>query len=475
MLWFRKQKKNKENIDLSVEEALIHILEEWENGLSISHEEFVRRFDKSKAQIICDKLKNLIGEKINSEYSKEQIRIVLKIILREQKRIEREDLNDFSDVYDDVTSKVDNNIKANFYYDETNNFGKLYFKPDGTCNEDIEKYFVLGGICSEDMHTYEINDLYDALNLETNKPEFKAFDIFGNGSFSDCLSKNHITVLLKWIRDNEFLLHFEAVDHLNIIANDIARLISDTDEENYFFTCSIMEMLKKDRGDIINSLIEYGYPQINNPAGFMDELIKYVEKMKKDEKPSTPIAILSQQVIYDHLIKKIKKAKLSISSSEYGKDNIVDDYLTYYLKKPIIFLESTHTYDKEEKIQKLLKKQGKITIHGNHLNNYHFEDSEKEPLIQVCDVMVSLFAKFLYFLDDFQIGDKTIKTINKLPRIFDTPTKRENFLIFMELLRKSYDKNKKLINLHESHVEDNKYNLFIHINEISDNEVSFTK
>lgn len=100
-----------------------------------------------------------------------------------------------------------------FYYDETNNVRKLYVDEDGF-NVALPKIFVLGGIAHEGVvRAIDISSLRQAMKVQKNVRELKLAYV-AKGEFVDLLKSEKLTIFLRWIRDNGFVIHYHEFDPL---------------------------------------------------------------------------------------------------------------------------------------------------------------------------------------------------------------------------------------------------------------------
>ena len=100
---------------------------------------------------------------------------------------------------------------CHFYYDETNNFGKVYITQE-EFNVSIESNFVLGGIIDNE-ELIEFEEFRKSLKLQANVNELK-FKNIATGSFTDCLKSWKLKMYLEFITDSEFDVHFSSLNIL---------------------------------------------------------------------------------------------------------------------------------------------------------------------------------------------------------------------------------------------------------------------
>ena len=89
--------------------------------------------------------------------------------------------------------------------------------------------------------------------------------------------------------------------------------------------------------------------------------------------------------------------------------------------------------DAEKQVEKALW-DDIIEVDGEILTNYRFEDSASNPMIQVCDYVVSILRKYFIFLDQ---GMNNIETeINRLDE-----QQQKNFKLLNKVMKQSLDYN----------------------------------
>ncbi len=108
-----------------------------------------------------------------------------------------------------------------FYYDESNNIRKLHLTSKGL-NVDKACNFVLAGIVHKgETHCADFDALRRSLNIQLSAKEIKLKHI-GTGSFENILKSKKLGVLLKWLIDNNFYLHYF---NLNVLYWSIVDII----------------------------------------------------------------------------------------------------------------------------------------------------------------------------------------------------------------------------------------------------------
>lgn len=177
--------------------------------------------------------------------------------------------------------------KFTFYYDESNNIRKLYLTSKGlnvekTCN------FVLAGIVHKgECHSADFESLKESLCLQKSAKEIKLKHI-AKGSFERILASEKLNILLKWLLDNDFYIHYFS---LNILYWSIVDIVDSIIEnlnfvERHFFIQSHMsvksdlyKVIVNNEALFLENLREFEYPNIKSDKvkEFTDFLVSFVK------------------------------------------------------------------------------------------------------------------------------------------------------------------------------------------------------
>ena len=415
--------------------------------------------------------KQSIAQNLGSTVAKEYQRARAKVMR------ENESLIDITDLRNTLIEGGEYNLsfdtKYTFYYDETNNYRVFRIK-NGKFNESPQKYFVVGGLCLDSENGVDFEQLEEELHLPQNLEEIKGGVIVGNNaSFIECMRSRRLNSILKWVDQNGILLHFEAVDHLEIIAKDLCRLCGKDIENEYICEYIFYKCLRQDIEEVEKLLVKYKYPNIENGKikDFLVEWRMFILKVFKVMNDDLSIDLLAKKIFLDSVLCDIDKA-INSNLSFKGRDKIIENYFPYYIVKPMIFRKAEHIFDDEKEIEKILKENIYI-IEGEYVDNYLFVDSKAYKMVQISDVMVRVVAKFLEFVNSFEIGEKTIYSVLQLNKRLTTQIQRENFELFMKIIRKSRKENELLIRIKANFVNMNALDLLTSVTDVDNDGVSF--
>ncbi|MCZ6104189.1 DUF3800 domain-containing protein [Campylobacter ureolyticus] len=311
-----------------------------------------------------------------------------------------------------------------FYYDETNNIRKLWFKNKNKLNNNIYKNFVLGGIVIlEEKQKLDFNSLKISINLNKNAQEFKLKHI-GKGDFLDILRSRKLINFLNWMEENSIYIHYININLLYWSIVDIVdsfidcKLIYNHNREIkdplYFYA-------KDNLNEFLNLFYKYKYPNIKDcdVYNFKSELVKLISVNKK------------RYDFKDKLLEILNTYEDEMVFIQNNKDLVLEDnFYVFYYNNFYNFPFSYHIFDEEYKIKKELDKY-KFKFNGTDWKNFEFLNSKESEFLQVSDVIVGLLGKLFEFVNNS--SNNFINELNK--------TQFENFKKIMNLLSKSANKN----------------------------------
>jgi len=306
-----------------------------------------------------------------------------------------------------------------FYYDETNNLRKFWFKNENKFNipiSDLSKNFVLGGVTHlKSKMSFDTDTMIKTLKLPKNIKEMKLTYI-AKGNFLSSLKSKKLEIFLNWMISNDLFLHYSNLNILYWSAIDI--LESMIPEEllqiHMELKTILYEFIKIDLNNFIEILYKYEYPNINRKEAnnFLDEILGYI-------KSNECKFILKHPIIDTNLIKLVysiiahsKNTELTFIMNE--KSHILIDDLFIFYKKPFgIFKNSYHIFDEESSIEDIFNRW-EFFNNTEKWKNFEFQDSKTNDLIQVSDVIIGLIGKLFTY-----INDAHFKELNQLKNNLD--------------------------------------------------------
>ncbi len=314
------------------------------------------------------------------------------------------------------------------YYDETNNIRRLYLK-DSRFNVNKADNFVLAGILHKGLSAdSDYSTLFQMLNLQKNTHELKLKHI-AKGNFLDMLKSDKLLIILNWLIENKFYIHYF---NLNITYWSVIDIIDSIIGELHhpFYIMNHMSLksdfyeLANSNSDVfLNALYEFNYPDIPEEKAheFCQWLIDFTcmhSCMLSDYRASA----------LENLVKESQKIEdLPFISGFHGRE-LIDSFMVFYLRNLYLFKNSIHIFDEEKSIQDEVKKFP-LTENGMPIQNHEFVKSHNSEAIQLSDVIAGFLGKYFSYLKDVNdeqlvldkagLTSKQVKTLSALKHIID--------------------------------------------------------
>lgn len=160
-------------------------------------------------------------------------------------------------------------------------------------------------------------------------------------------------------------------------------------------------------------------------------------------------------VVLKVLFENAKRQK-ELTFIQDEKPNIwVDEFVQFYRQEIFNFTNKTLIFDEEKQVQGILAKEV-YKIDGKVLSNYSFDDSSKNPMIQVSDYVVSILRKYFIFLDR-----KESQVESDLKALDDVQL--GNFKLLNKVLRKSVEYNPVFFHFTSSIHTKNKFDKYLNV------------
>ena len=382
-----------------------------------------------------------------------------------------------NDMVQAVPSHIDQSIVRTFYYDETNNFGKLWLKPDrednAHFNADVEQNFVIAGIVTPYDFNFDDAGLdqktllskFGLVNNQTTELKFKGH--FSEPDFLQIVNRPRTLNFLKLIDELGVDIHVTNINSLYFGVVDI--IDSFLDDLDVFAkrcsivcprTCSVDEFflaVYKGLKELLYSIlhanldgtealfVKYNYPNIKDEeqSAFCDELLALLRTGVSSNKVDTwyfDAMISSHMQIYNNNVnstlcdRATGNTKVNaylfnklIEIIEAGKNSdaiflklnkngvLVENYFLWYLHPVALFSKSQHIFDKSRQISQELSK---IEVRDGNtvLNNYSFVDSKDSIGVQLSDVIAGLYGKLYTHFNKKTIDElrNEVKSLNEI-------------------------------------------------------------
>ncbi|EPU0491438.1 DUF3800 domain-containing protein [Vibrio cholerae] len=340
--------------------------------------------------------------------------------------------------------------KYTFFYDESNNFRKVYLK-NGGFNISRQDNFVLSGIVINDIvEDIDIGSLREDLRLQKSVKEIKTKHI-GSGDFLDFLDKDKVGVFLDWLEKQEFYIHYF---NLNV---------------NYWAIVDIVDSLIDEIGD--NSLFKYHmmlksdlYKIVMNEKDAFFDMMRAFEypNIKKENIASFVIWLRSFIKLNSYVLENKRKALLlSLFQSETHLKNLffimdnetnvlINNFLPFYVRTLYIFKNSRHIFDNEESIEKIMH-TFRLYENGEELNNHLFVSSINCNAVQISDLISGLLGKYFTFINELELCDmgkvksafneRQKNNLNLLKKVIDRSNDHSNAFFNSVISEDEYIKN----------------------------------
>lgn len=342
-----------------------------------------------------------------------------------------------------------------FYYDETNNIRKLYLKDSGF-NVNKADNFILAGILHKGLSTdSDYSTLFQMLNLQKSAHELKLKHI-AKGGFLDMLKSDKILIILNWLIENKFYIHYF---NLNITYWSIIDIVDSiiSESRNPFYSINHM-LLKSDFYELANSnsdiflkaLHDFNYPDVPEEKAheFCLWLIDFTcmhNCVLSDFRASA----------LEKLVKESLKIKeLPFISGFHGRE-LIDSFMVFYLRNLYIFKNSTHIFDEEKSIQDEVKKFS-LTENGMPIQNYEFVKSHNSEAVQLSDVIAGFLGKYFSYIKD--VNDEQLE----LDKAGLTSKQSMTLSALKHIIDVSDDVSRGFFNVVSSEGEQRRNNRFLH-------------
>ena len=364
------------------------------------------------------------------------------------------DIDDWRDKQIRLHGLTDTDVKATFYYDETNNIRKLYIGSQGLNVADL-KIFILGGVVHKgEPHPLDLLLLREAMQIQKTAPEIKLEHV-AKGSFLDLLRSRKLATFLHWIIESDLLIHYHDLDPFYWSVVDIVDSLLPGLENpmlmlhHIWLKSDLAEVLRVDAAATVSLFHRHGYPGLT-PEGsqpFLRELIQLFDSHSRTI--SAPNARLLRQVLL---------AGLELDDLIFIEGNtpyrLIEDFSLFYLTRIAVFNQATHILDMEESIRERFGAMV-ITQGGQPATHFRFVDSKTEPGIQLSDVVVGLLGKMHTYLTQTP-RDEVAKDRDGL-----TGTALENAELLRDCISRSHDENIAFLNHVASQYDLQKIDVFL--------------
>ncbi|MBK0162545.1 DUF3800 domain-containing protein [Klebsiella sp. S69] len=338
------------------------------------------------------------------------------------------DVNEFREIIIQHYGLQNTDEVYTFYYDETNNIRKLYLNGSGF-NVKKADNFTLAGILHKGLDIdSDYSTLFQMLNLQKSTHELKLKHI-AKGDFLDMLKSDKLLIILNWLIEKKFYIHYF---NLNITYWSVIDIIDSIIGELHhpFYIMNHMSLksdfyeLAYSNSDVfLDALHEFNYPDIpeEKAHAFCLWLIDFTCMH------SCMLSDFRANVLENLVKESLKIEDLPFISGFHGRE-LIDSFMVFYLRNLYLFKNSIHIFDEEKSIRESVK-DFPLTENGMPIHNHEFVKSHNSVAVQLSDVIAGFFGKYFSYLKDVSdeqlVLDKAgltssqFKTLSALKRIID--------------------------------------------------------
>jgi hypothetical protein len=283
-----------------------------------------------------------------------------------------------------------------FYHDETNNIRKLHVQAHGL-NVASLQVFVLGGVVHKGPpRPIEIQDLRDAMRIQRTAKEIKLEHV-AKGDFIQVLSSAKLRTFLRWIADNNLMIHYNDMDPMYWSIVDIVdSILSELRDPvllhyNALLKSDLLAVLRCNLPATIDLFRRYGYPDLK-PEGrrpFIDALIEMVDR-------ASDVLEHMNAMMLKGILQLARRLSNLAFIEGYDANVLIDNFGVFYMARVALFWNAHHVLDKEPSIWAHFQ-QEPLIHNGAPLEHYRFADSVDEPGIQLADIVTGLIGKMLTY------------------------------------------------------------------------------
>jgi hypothetical protein len=324
-----------------------------------------------------------------------------------------------------MNPNIDFDVSMTFYYDETNNIGKLHLEK-GNFNVDYTANFVLGGL-SYHENAPDVSDMFSGVQFQANINEVKLTHL-ATGSFDVCLTSRKLNTFLGNVLSKPLYLHFSS---LNLFYYSIVDIVDSILPDwlishGAFFKNVLYVACKRHMDDVVDVFVKYAYPNIKDgeSISFADAFLTVLKPEYNDMHFGGQLKVIDK-----YLRDAAAKNKLTFIKDEVDFV-LVDGLVPMYARPIYTFVNSSHIFDEEVRIQQAINAMH-MTHSGTIISNYSFLDSKADNLIQASDVLMGLLGKFFKY-----INTKSAQEIYIELQKF-TPLQNDNLDLFLTLFEKT--------------------------------------
>jgi len=343
-----------------------------------------------------------------------------------------------------------------FYYDETNNIRKFWFKNENKFNismEDLSKDFVIGGVVHLKSKTdFSIDILKNDLKLPHNIKEIKLKHI-AKGDFLSCLKSKKLEVFLNWLLANNLFIHYSNLNILYWSYIDILESMIPNESLVIHMELKtiLYELTKMNLNDFISIMYKYEYPNIKRDKAndFLNEILRFIKQNTNNFIVKYPTINKDLIDLVYNIIKNSKNTELTFIMDEKSHV-LIDNLFIFYIRPFGIFKNSKHIFDEESSIESIFN-SWEFYDNKQKWENFEFQNSETNELIQISDIFVGLLGKLFEYINE--------ANFNELSQIKNNLEEQQlnNLIKIVKLIDKSDKQSTAFIHSIQSLIEKEKF------------------
>ena len=277
------------------------------------------------------------------------------------------------------------------YFDESGNTRCFWLK-DGKYNVDPFTHFVLGGIVADKAVDFEYAKKRIGCNVTVQ--EIKSRNVY-KGDFETCLKSTMLKNFLDLIIEQNWMMHFSAVELFYYAIVDIVDSIMEVDADINQIKNELYRILRHDISMTQHIMVQYEYPNVsdNLKIDFLNSCIKVLDKYIADTGRANE---LTYKLRIGFQLAQEKTELSFIQDEDTG--SLLQSFFHFYVRPIYMFKKSLIIFDEELSIQEKLEPYC-LSLDGATLNNYQFVNSKENVMVQLSDVMIGIIARYLRFVN----------------------------------------------------------------------------
>lgn len=282
-------------------------------------------------------------------------------------------------------------IPYTLYYDESNNIRRLALTESGL-NHGALDCFVLGGIALRPgARLPEVVSLRKRARIQLSTKELK-LKHFAEGDYAACLDSAKLEIFLTWVLDAPVHLHFSNFSVLNWAIVDLVDSILAADryralqEYHRDLKTELHALVRTDPLGYFRLLKTFDYPNIapERHAEFLRAVRAFLFRK------GFIFRNFHTMTLSDLLQEAAGNVTLAFLTDNKS-DILVDRFDGVFLQRMATFRRAKHVFDEEDQVRRRLDER-RVVFKGQAID-YCFENSEREPAIQISDVLCGLLGK----------------------------------------------------------------------------------